>query len=83
MCNNLRFSATETQLLDTDVQRPFYSVATIVLPPMVAPLNREGVAHRYQATVNRDRFNIRSPVTIVNSHKVSNTRHPCLVLQSL
>ena len=45
-----------TQSLDTDVQRPFYSVATVVSLPYgkrttVATLNKKSVAYRYQATV--------------------------------
>ena len=49
------------QSLDTDVQRPFYSVATVLLllrmkRTTMATLNKKGVAYRYQATVDSSHF---------------------------
>ena len=51
------YDTMTAQSLDTDVQRPFYSVATVALLPYgkrttVATLNKKGVAYRYQATVD-------------------------------
>ena len=51
------YDTMTAQSLDTDVQRPFYSVATVALLPYgkrttVATLNKKGVAYRYQTTVD-------------------------------
>ena len=59
------FNYSHAQSLDTDVQRPFYSVATVALLPYekrttMVTLNKKGVAYRYQATVLPWRWQILS-----------------------